>query len=148
MLDIQTIEIVKSTVPVLRERGEEITKTFYGILFSRYPQVQPMFSMEKQKSGEQPRALALSILNAAQHIDNLDNIRKSIQNIGKVHVGRHVLPEHYPLVGECLLVAIQEVLKDGATPEVLSAWEKAYGVLAEYYIAVEKEIYENEGKAN
>ncbi|MDE7469055.1 MAG: hypothetical protein K2M30_02070, partial [Desulfovibrionaceae bacterium] len=134
MLDSKTIEIVQSTVPVLKERGEDITKAFYGVLFSRYPQVQPMFDMEKQKTGQQPRALAMAILNGAQNISNLDAIKKSIEAIGVIHVERKVLPEHYPLVGECLLVAIQEVLGDAATPEILTAWEKAYGALAEYYI--------------
>ena len=31
MLDKQTIEIVKSTIPVLRTHGETITKEFYKI---------------------------------------------------------------------------------------------------------------------
>ena len=49
MLDTQTKEIVKSTIPALKQYGEDITKVFYRELFSRYPQVQGMFDMEKQK---------------------------------------------------------------------------------------------------
>ena len=50
-------------------------------------------------------------------------------------------PEHYPLVGECLLVAIKEVLGEAASDEVIEAWGKAYGEIAEFYIKVEEEIY-------
>lgn len=49
MLETHTKEIVKSTVPLLKEYGEDITKVFYRELFSRYPEVKGMFDMEKQK---------------------------------------------------------------------------------------------------
>ena len=74
MLETHTKEIVKSTVPLLKEYGEDITKVFYRELFSRYPEVKGMFDMEKQKSGQQPKALAMAILNAAKNIDNLEKI--------------------------------------------------------------------------
>ncbi len=37
MLSEKTIEIVKSTVPLLQEKGVEITTRFYEILFSEHP---------------------------------------------------------------------------------------------------------------
>ena len=53
MLDIQTKELVKSTIPALKSQGEDITKVFYRELFTRYPQVKSMFDMQKQKDGSQ-----------------------------------------------------------------------------------------------
>ena len=141
MLDSHTKEIVKSTIPALKQYGEDITKVFYRELFSRYPQVQGMFDMEKQKNGKQPKALAMAILNAASNIDDLEKIRRSVEAIGKTHVSLNVLPEHYPLVGECLLVAIKEVLGEAANDEVIEAWRKAYGEIADFYIRIEEEIY-------
>ena len=142
MLDIQTKELVKSTIPALKSQGEDITKVFYRELFTRYPQVKGMFDMQKQKDGSQPKALAMAVLNAAKNIDNLEKIRPSIESIGKTHVRLNVRPEHYLLVGECLLVAIKEVL--GASDEVLEAWGKAYGEIAEFYIKIEKKIYQEQ----
>ena len=141
MLDSHTKEIVKSTIPALKQYGEDITKVFYRELFGRYPQVQGMFDMEKQKNGKQPKALAMAVLNAANNIDDLEKIRRSVESIGKTHVSLNVLPEHYPLVGECLLVAIKEVLGDAANDEVIEAWGKAYGEIADFYIRIEEEIY-------
>ena len=53
MLDQKTIDIIKSTVPVLKEHGLEITTTFYKNMFKNNPEVKPLFNMDKQSSGEQ-----------------------------------------------------------------------------------------------
>ena len=143
MLDAKTIEIVKSTVSALKEHGMEITTTFYKNMFAQNPEVKGLFSMEKQQSGQQPKALAMSILAAAQNIDNLSAITPLVEKIGQVHCNAQVKPEHYPIVGKHLLGAIKEVLGDAATDEVLEAWGKTYQVLAEVFINKEKSIYES-----
>ncbi len=143
MLDSKTIEIIKSTVPALQEKGIDITKYFYKTMFENNPEVKPMFDMDKQKSGEQPLALANAILAAAKNIDNLEAIMPAVQSIGKRHVEVGVLAEHYPIVGKNLLIAIKHILGDKATDEVMEAWEKTYGVLAEVFIKVEKDIYDS-----
>ena len=141
MLSQKTIEIVKSTVPVLKEHGLEITKTFYKTMFTNNPEVKEMFNMDKQESGEQPKALAMTILAAAQNIDNLEVLLPAVKKIGNIHVNSNVKPEHYPIVGKHLLGAIKEVLGDNATDEIIDAWAKTYGVLSEVFINHEKEIY-------
>ncbi|MEG2354024.1 MAG: globin domain-containing protein [Clostridium sp.] len=141
MLDNKTIEIIKSTVPLLREHGVEITKTFYKTMFENNPEVIPMFNMRRQASGEQPKALAMTILAAAENIDNLTVLLPAVKKIGARHVEINVKPEHYPIVGANLLKAIKIVLGDVATDEVIDAWGKAYGVIAEIFINIEKDIY-------
>lgn len=141
MLSQKTIDIVKSTVPALKENGVEITKTFYKTMFENNPEVKEMFNMDKQESGEQPKALAMTVLAAAQNIDNLEVLLPAVKKIGQVHVNTNVKPEHYPIVGKNLLIAIKEVLGDAATDEVLNAWGEAYQVIAQVFIDVEKDIY-------
>ena len=140
MLSQKTIEIVKSTVPVLKEHGLEITKTFYKTMFTNNPEVKEMFNMDKQESGEQPKALAMTIA-AAQNIDNLEVLLPAVKKIGNIHVNSNVKPEHYPIVGKNLLLAIKEVLGDAATEDVLNAWAEAYEVIAKVFIDVEKDMY-------
>lgn len=141
MLDQQTIEIVKGTVPALKTHGVEITKTFYKNMFEKNPEVVPLFDMNKQKNGEQPKALAMTVLAAAQNIDQLETLHSVVEKIGVRHCDCGVKPEHYPIVGKHLLHAIREVLGESATDEVLEAWGKAYEVIANIFIEVEKEIY-------
>lgn len=141
MLNQNTIDIIKSTVPVLKEHGVEITTTFYKRMFENNPEIKAMFNMDKQESGEQPKALAMAILAAAQNIDNLETILPAVQKMCRAHVNSNVKPEHYPIIGENLLAAIKEVLGDAATQEVLNAWAEAYGVIAEIFIKIEKDMY-------
>ena len=141
MLDQKTIEIIKSTVPVLKEHGLDITTHFYKIMFANNPEVKGFFNMDKQASGEQPTALAMTVLAAAQNIDNLEALLPAVKKIGKRHVEVGILPEHYPIIGKNLLTAIKDVLGDAATDEIIEAWGKAYGVIAEIFIQVEQEIY-------
>lgn len=141
MLDAKTIEVIKSTVPALKEHGVEITTTFYKNMFEQNPEVKPMFDMAKQKNGEQPKALAMTVLSVAENIDNLENLLPAVKKIGARHCDVGVTPEQYPIVGKHLLGAIKEVLKDGATDEVIEAWGKVYQVIAKIFIDVEKEIY-------
>ena len=141
MLDQKTIDIIKSTVPVLKEHGVEITTTFYKNMFTNNPEIKAYFNMAKQESGEQPKALAMAVLAAAQNIDNLEAILPAVKKIGVAHVRTNVKPEHYPIIGQNLLAAIKEVLGDAATEEILNAWAKAYEVIAEVFIKIEKDMY-------
>ena len=143
MLDSKTIEIIKSTVPVLQEKGLDITTHFYKIMFENNPEVKPLFDMDKQESGAQPLALANAILAAAKNIDKLEDIMPAVQSIGKRHVEVGVVEEHYPIVGKNLLIAIKDILGDAATDEIMKAWEDTYFVLADVFIKVEKDIYAN-----
>lgn len=146
MLDQKTIEIVKSTVPVLKEHGLEITKTFYKNMFENNPEVKPLFNMDRQASGEQPKALAMTVLAAAQNIDNLGALMPAVKKIAERHCDVEIKEEHYPIVRSNLLGAIKEVLGDAATEDIIEAWGKAYGEIAKVFIAVEKEIYESRNK--
>ncbi|MDO4535577.1 MAG: globin domain-containing protein [Clostridium perfringens] len=147
MLDEKTIEIVKSTVPAIREHGIEITRTFYETMFENNPEVKPLFNMSKQKSGEQPKALAMAIIASAENIDNLPKILPAVKKISERHCEVGIKPEHYPIVGKNLLIAIKKVLGDAATDEILEAWEKAYGAVAEVFISVEDEMYKSRNES-
>lgn len=148
MLSPRTIEIVKATVPVLEQHGEALTRHFYTRMFTRNPEVAPFFNPSHQAAGTQQRALAAAICAYAANIDNLEVLRGAVEIIAQKHASLRILPEHYPVVGANLLGSIQEVLGEGATDEVLAAWEEAYGVLADILIARERQIYADQVGAN
>ncbi|WP_066174376.1 NO-inducible flavohemoprotein [Bacillus marinisedimentorum] len=141
-LDQQTIDIIKSTVPVLKEHGETITTRFYQMMFEAHPELLNIFNQTHQKEGKQPRALANAVYAAAAYIDNLEAILPAVKQIAHKHRSLNIKPEHYPIVGKYLLLAIKDVLGDAATDDIINAWEKAYGVIAGVFIDIEKEMYE------
>lgn len=144
MLNAKTIEIVKSTVPLLQEKGVEITTRFYQIMFSEHPELLNIFNHTNQKKGRQQQALASAVYAAATYIDNLEAIIPAVKQIGHKHRSLGIKAEHYPIVGKCLLQAIKEVAN--APQEVLDAWGEAYGVIADAFISIEAEMYDEAAK--
>ena len=142
MLSAKTIEIVKSTAPILETRGKEITTTFYRNLFVKHPELLNIFNHANQQRGRQQTALANTVTAAAHYIDRLEVLLPVVKQIAHKHRSLAIKPEHYPIVGENLLEAIKEVLGEAATDEIIGAWAEAYGVIADVFIAVEKEMYE------
>jgi len=142
MLDSQTISIVKQTAPILAPKAEELTRLFYKQLFENNPEVKPYFNQAHQFSGGQQRALAGAIVAYATHIDQLDQLGSHVDLIAHKHVSLGIEPEHYPIVGQNLLAAIKELLGEQASDQVIDAWAKAYGLLAQIMIDHEKGIYQ------
>lgn len=141
MLTQQTMDIIKSTAPVLEVHGVTITKTFYKNLFEANPSLFNIFNQTNQAKGRQQTALANTVYAAAVHIEKLETIIPVVKQIAQKHRSLGVLPEHYPIVGEFLLRAIKEVLGDAATDEIIEAWGQAYGVIADVFIQEEEALY-------
>lgn len=137
-MDKNIKEIIKATAPVLKEKGEEITTVMYEFLFERNPELKELF---KDAEPDQYKKLANAVYAYAANIDKLEVLGKGIETMASVHVKTKVQPEHYPLVGGALLSAIEKVLGDAATPEVINAWKEAYFFLADVLIQREKELY-------
>ena len=142
MLSPAQTAIIKATVPLLESGGETLTAHFYSIMLSEYPEVRPLFNSAHQASGAQSRALANAVLMYAKHIDRLAALGPLVGQIVNKHVALQILPEHYPIVGSCLLRAIREVLgAEIATDEVIAAWAVAYQQLADILIGAEEQAY-------
>lgn len=141
MLTQEEKGIILETVPVLQEKGTEITSKFYNRMFNQHPELRNMFNQTNQKKGFQSTALAQSVLAAAVNIEDLTPILPIVKEIAYKHCALDVRPEHYPIVGENLLAAIQEVTGLDADHTIIQTWGKAYGDIADAFISVEKDIY-------
>lgn len=141
MVNKEEIEIIHSTIPILQDKGVEITSKFYKRMFENHPELRNMFNQPNHKQGLQSTALATAVLAAAQHIEDLTPIVPVVMPIAHKHCGLDVLPEHYPIVGENLLAAIQEVTGLKADDPIIQTWGKAYGEIADAFIGIEKDIY-------
>lgn len=141
MLETKTLEIIKSTVPLLEENGRNITDLFYTNLFANHPYLKNIFNMANQGKGEQSRALSDAVLAYAKNIDNLEAILPVVERIAHKHVSMGVQAKHYAVVGETLLMAIKTVLELPDDHDALTAWGNAYGVLASVFIEAEEALY-------
>jgi nitric oxide dioxygenase len=139
-LSPETIAIMKSTAPALREHGVAITTRMYERLFVD-PAIKALFDQAAQKSGEQPKRLAAAILAFAENADKLSALTPAIERMAARHVETNVRPEHYPAVANALLPAIKDVLGDAVDETVLTAWGEAYWFLADVLMAREATLY-------
>lgn len=142
MLNEKERDIIKETVPVLQQKGEEITSYFYNRMFTRHPELKNMFNQTNQKKGLQSTALAQSVLAAATNIDDLTRIMPVVKEIAYKHCALQVPEAGYDIVGENLLAAIQNVLGLPEDDVIIATWAKAYGEIASVFINVEKDIYD------
>lgn len=141
MLKTTTIDVIKSTIPLLETHGRQITDVFYDNLFTNHPYLMNIFNMANQSAGSQSRALSDAIVAYAKNIENIEALLPVVARIAHKHVSLGVKAKHYALVGENLLIAIAHVLSLPADHPALTAWGEAYGLLADVFINAEKNLY-------
>ncbi|MBC7570672.1 MAG: hypothetical protein H7319_13175 [Spirosoma sp.] len=134
-------QLIKATVPVLKESGLLLTTHFYQRVFSINAELKNTFNMANQQDGRQPTALAMAVLAYAENIDDPSVLLSALQRIGHKHTSLSVRPEHYTIIGRHLIASIGEVLGTAATPALLDAWTAAYGQLASLMISIEARLY-------
>lgn len=134
-------ELVKATVPVLKECGVALTAHFYNRMLTQNPELKHVFNSANQVNNRQQTALAMAVLAYAENIENPCVLMPVIDSIAQKHVSLNIRSEHYAIVGKHLLASISEVLEDAATPALIDAWAAAYAQLAALMIGHEQEIY-------
>ncbi|RJX75142.1 NO-inducible flavohemoprotein [Vibrio sinensis] len=140
MLSTNTIEIVKSTAPLLAETGPKLTAHFYDRMFTHNPELKDIFNMSNQRNGDQREVLFNAICAYAANIDNLGALLSAVEKIAHKHTSFMITAEQYQIVGTHLLATIDELFSPGQA--VLDAWGEAYGVLANVFIQREEQIYQ------
>ena len=148
MLSEKTVRIVKEITPLVGANAELITRRFYERMFEGNPEVKAFFNQSHQHTGGQQRALAGAICAYFTHIDNLAALGPAVELIAQKHCSLGIQREHYPIVGKHLLAAIRDVMGAGATDEIMTAIEEAYGVTAEVFINREAAIYQEQISAH
>jgi nitric oxide dioxygenase len=141
MLSESSRSIIDATLPAVAENIDRITEVFYPLMFERYPEVRAYFNQAHQAQGSQRRALANAVVAYASNLDRLEALGDAVALIVHKHASLNIQPQHYPIVGECLLAAVREVLGEAASDEVLAAWGEAYQQLADLLIEAEETVY-------
>lgn len=141
MLSQQQKELIKATIPVLRENGVALTGYFYNRMLTNNPELKETFNLGHQRSGAQAKALAGAVLAYAENIDNPGVLASAIELISHKHVSLNIQAPDYSIVGENLLHSISEVLNVPMESELIAAWAAAYGQLADILIGAEKALY-------
>lgn len=133
---IEQKRIIKQSFQTIAKALPEIVPNFYMRLFELHPELRPLFRSNIQ---EQPKKFLDMLAMLIGLIDDIEEQGSLIKHLGKRHLGYGVKPKHYTMVGDALLWAFEEVLKDRFSGEVKSAWMMLYGEITKLAIGDEKE---------
>lgn len=148
MLSTESAATVRATLPVVSEALDTITARFYETMLGDRPELlDGLFNRGNQASGEQRRALAGSIAAFASLLLERPDERPDalLSRIAHKHVSLGVTEDQYVIVHKYLFGAIAHTLGEAATPDVVSAWDEVYWLMAGALIALEARLYTEQG---
>lgn len=143
MLSKSSAAVVTATLPAVQAHGEAITSRFYQRMFAAHPELLDLFNRGNQATGRQQAALAAAVVAYAEHLTGRSTLPWApiLDRIAHKHASLGITATQYPIVGRHLLAAVGEVLGDAVTPEVATAWDEVYWLLACELIAREARLY-------
>jgi len=124
------VALLRSSFDLVIERSPFVTRRFYEIFFTRYPQVRPMFGGGPAALERQQRMLTDALVAVLDHLDDAPWLEQTLVSLGRKHVGYGVRDDMYAWVGECLLAALAEAAGDDWSPAIAAAWTAAFGAIA------------------
>lgn len=125
------IAAIRADFAIVARAPDDFAARFYGRLFSLAPGLRALFPEDLT---EQRRKLVQALAMVVAGLDRLEAILPAVQALGARHDDYGVKPEHYAIVGEALLRALEETL-DTFGEANRAAWGGAYATLADAMIA-------------
>lgn len=121
-------KLLRENFKAISYKADELSAAFYDALFTRYPEVRPLF--EGTRMDEQRRKLIRSLALILRNLETPEKLAPYLQGLGRMHVAYGALPDHYPAVGECLLVALAKTTGEAWNDELNAAWGEAYDTIS------------------
>jgi len=131
------VQVLRDSFALVKEHAE-FGKKFYDNVFKLAPAAQELFAHADM---EQQQVKLVKALHAVvENVDKADSLNTTLQSLGMRHVAYHVVPEHYPIVGQALIQTFAEVLQDKFTADVKQAWSDAFTIISDVMIAAAKTV--------
>ena len=122
------VGLLRESFELVIEREPNLTHRFYGILFSRYPQVQPLFGRNSRE--QQAKMLAEALVAVIDRLEDASWLEEKLMAMGAKHVDYGVTDVMYTWVAESLIAAMAEVAAADWSPAHQQAWTDALGAIA------------------
>jgi hemoglobin-like flavoprotein len=121
------IALVKNSWGFVIVNSDQAGQLFYNRLFEVAPGVRHLFKAEPK---DQARKLMSMITVVVTKLDKLDEIIGEVKALSQRHNKYGTKPEHYAVVGACLLWTLEKGLGDKWNNETKEAWTTVYGILS------------------
>src|SRR5437660_327851 len=120
-------ELIKKSLVLVEPVADKVAAHFYALLFLDRPHIRDMFPpmMDTQRA-----RLFTALTQIVQDIDRPEALDTFLGALGRDHRKFDVQPEHYGLVGACLVAALKRFAGEDWTDEIERAWLSAYEYIA------------------
>jgi hemoglobin-like flavoprotein len=116
------IALLRASFEKISPIAESAAALFYARLFEIEPSLRPLFHGDIAAQG---RRLMTTVARTIETFDRLDDMGPELQLLG---TGFGILGQYYVNVGITLLWTLEKILGPDFTPEVKTAWIKAYAL--------------------
>lgn len=124
---MELASIVRASFAVVAGRTAELTKLFYGLLFTAAPETRDLFSVTM---GSQRDRFLHALIQIVGMVDRPEDLNAFLRGLGRDHRKFGIADEHYDAVGVALLEAMALVSGPAWTPRAAGAWRRAYDLVA------------------
>lgn len=128
------IELVQQSWLVVKPIADIAALNFYEKLFQKAPGIRHLFKGDVK---QQAQKLAAMLTFVVRELHRVDDIVDDVKNLGLRHQNYGAKPEHYDLVGVCLIETLAEGLGEKWNQEVEMAWIAAYTILKDAMIGAQ-----------
>jgi hemoglobin-like flavoprotein len=125
-------ELLTSSLALVDEDEDGLTRRFYDLLFERHPAVRPMFGSDIRPQAAMLRTAVIAVLD---HLDDGAWLTATLGSLGAKHAAYGATPPMYDAVAECMVAAMQELGGPAWTPAMTMAWTEALGAVAGLMLA-------------
>lgn len=118
---------IRESFAVVEPHTEEVSKYFYGMLFTLAPETRDLFpaNMAVQRS-----RLLRALVHVVQMVDQPATLVPFLRQLGRDHRKFGVVTVHYQAVGTALISAVKRFSGDAWTPTIEKAWGEAYSLMS------------------
>ena len=127
------IQTLRYSFHRLSPRTDALAQHFYDLLFTRYPEIVPLFA--GVDFDDQRRKLVRALALVVRHLEQPDFLRAYLQGLGAIHLAYGVATEHYRAVTECLLASLAHAAGSSWTEAESAAWELALHEISQTMLA-------------
>jgi hemoglobin-like flavoprotein len=118
-MDPESLHAIRRSFARLEAQGHVAALIFYQRLFAVAPQVRPLFQTDIES---QSRKLLWMLSELISIAEKPEAFRATLHQLGARHVQYGARPEHYPVVVQCLLEMMAEVLGPEFTQSLRVQW--------------------------
>lgn len=129
---------LQTSFDLVAPHGEQLMDEFYARLFETAPAVVPLFAATYLQ-GQKAKLLSTLVV-LRNSLRDLDAIVPTLRKLGARHVAYGAQPEHYAVVGETLIAAMETTAGPAWRSEYASAWQDAFAVVAAAMLAGAKTV--------